>query len=142
MLGVCLKLVSPSGFNVLPIRSICFIVYRSEWVVRCSARYIKLLVGYRGRCKPHKIFKGNAIFLATMFLSHLYVGQSIQEWTKQNLRKTALKKIYLVHSWILCPISYSTHRCHEYPLKTFFIYTYFFCKSTAIFKFFVNLKYV
>ena len=29
--------------------------------------------------------------------------QSIQEWTKWNLWKTAFKKIYLVHSWIVCP---------------------------------------
>ena len=29
--------------------------------------------------------------------------QSIQEWTKWNLWKTAFKKFYLVYSWILCP---------------------------------------
>ena len=33
------------------------------------------------------------------------MGQSIQEWTKWNLLKTAFKKFHLVHSWILCPKS-------------------------------------
>ena len=30
--------------------------------------------------------------------------QSIQEWTKWNLWKTAFKSFYLVLSWMLCPI--------------------------------------
>ena len=33
---------------------------------------------------------------------YFYMGQSIQEWTNQNLWKTTF---YLVHSWILYPIS-------------------------------------
>ena len=39
-----------------------------------------------------------------------HMRQSIQEWTKQNLWKTAFK-IYLVHSWILCPVYwFAKHR--------------------------------
>ena len=34
-----------------------------------------------------------------------HLGQNIHEWTKWNLWKTAFKKFYLVHSWILCPIN-------------------------------------
>ena len=33
------------------------------------------------------------------------MGQSIQEWIKWNLWKTAFKKFHLVHSWILIPKS-------------------------------------
>ena len=33
-----------------------------------------------------------------------HLGQSIQEWTKRNLWKTAFKKFHLVYSWILRPI--------------------------------------
>ena len=32
------------------------------------------------------------------------MAQSIQEYTKWNLWKTAFKNFHLVHSWMLCPI--------------------------------------
>ena len=63
-----------------------------------------------------------------------YLGQSIQEWTKENLWKTAFKNLqfsnfkafkflkgclqqifYLVHSWILCPISSCFPRLNSPP---------------------------
>ena len=34
----------------------------------------------------------------------LLYGQGIQEWTNQNLRKTAFKKFNFIHSWIPWPI--------------------------------------
>ena len=45
--------------------------------------------------------QGNVLSLFTS-LFQLYVGQSIQEWTKSNLWKADFKK--LVHSLILCSI--------------------------------------
>ena len=77
-------------------------------------------------------------------IKYLHMGQSFQEWTKQNLWKTAFKrfegvwstlrfhtpshflkvvfhKFYLVHSWILCPL-YSTSLqtfCYKSHLRPF-----------------------
>ena len=42
------------------------------------------------------------------------MGQSIQEWTKKNLWKTANKKIYLNYSWIVC-LKYSFFSFYEWP---------------------------
>ena len=36
-----------------------------------------------------------------MFLQHEQMGQSIQEWTKQNVLNAVFHKFYLVHSWVL-----------------------------------------
>ena len=65
------------------------------------------------------------------------MGQSIQEWTKKNLWKTAFKNfggMYLVHSLVLCPIYSLTielfqtvlnknrlalYSCGRQPLKNF-----------------------
>ena len=77
------------------------------------------------------------------FISSLYVhmGQSIQKWAKENLWKTAfkkfegvwadhtpsknlnvvLRKFYLVHYWIYCPLYINIY-------ITFFVYPH--CKET------------
>ena len=43
--------------------------------------------------------KFNLLMLTTVL--QVYMGYTIQEWSKYNLWKTAFKKFYLVHSWIL-----------------------------------------
>ena len=45
------------------------------------------------------------IKILTGVVTNFYLEQSIQEWINKNLWKAAFKKFYLVHSWVLCPIS-------------------------------------
>ena len=64
----------------------------------------------------------------TMFLD-IYLGQSIQEWTKWNLWMTAFKNIPLVHSYLFI---YLFIYEYLYMIKTLQQYIHYKNKNTAV----------
>ena len=102
--------------------------------------HFHVLLGKKVICLVYlKIFGGQYKVLRP-FLGWLneiqhHMGQSIQECIKKNLWKTAFKKFYLVHSWILCPISKAPYLgifCLQilHNIEHIFLYQYDIYSST------------